>query len=82
MGRDVHDGRRAYERYADFGVAPGVRAPQTWQVPRATFDQLLLRHAAASGAEVRERHRVLDVAFDDCGVTVTVQGAASEAAAP
>src|SRR3984893_16063333 len=28
------------QRYADFSVAPGVRSPQTWQVPRATFDQL------------------------------------------
>jgi flavin-dependent dehydrogenase len=65
------DGR--VERYADFAVAPDVRTPQTWQVPRATFDHLLLRHAAASGADVRERHRVLDVAFDDHGVTVTVQ---------
>jgi flavin-dependent dehydrogenase len=52
-----------------------VRAPQTWQVPRAAFDHLLLRHAAASDVDVRERHRVLDVAFDDNGVTVTVQGA-------
>jgi len=46
------------ERYADFTIARGVRAPQTWQVPRATFDHLLLRHAAASGADVRECHRV------------------------
>lgn len=65
------DGRT--ERYADFGVAPGVRAPQTWQVPRATFDQLLLRHAAASGVDVRERHRVVDVTFDKGGVTATAQ---------
>ena len=35
------------ERYADFAIAPAVRAPQTWQVPRATFDDLLLRHAAS-----------------------------------
>ena len=62
------------ERYADFGVAPGVRTPQTWQVPRATFDHLLLRHAASNGADVREQHRVLDVAFDEHGVTATVQG--------
>jgi flavin-dependent dehydrogenase len=65
------------ERYADFAVAPDVRSPQTWQVPRATFDHLLLRHAAASGADVRERHRVLDLAFDNGGVTVTVQGVES-----
>src|ERR1700682_1037751 len=34
------DGR--VERNADFAVAPDVRMPQTWQVPRATFDHLLL----------------------------------------
>jgi flavin-dependent dehydrogenase len=30
----------------------------------ATFDDLLLRHAATSGADVRERHRIVDVAFE------------------
>jgi len=66
------DGR--IERYADFGAAPNVHAPQTWQVPRATFDDLLLGHAARCGAVVRQRHRVLDVSFDDDGVTASVQG--------
>jgi flavin-dependent dehydrogenase len=61
------------ERYLDFSTAPDVGTPQTWQVPRATFDHLLLKHAAASGARVRERHRVLDVAFDADGLTATVQ---------
>jgi flavin-dependent dehydrogenase len=63
------------ERYADFGIAPDVRAPQTWQVPRERFDELLLRHAASCGADVRERHRVLDVSFDGLGVTASVQSA-------
>src|SRR5262245_27658639 len=63
------------ERYLDFGTAPGVDRPQTWQVPRATFDDLLLRHAAASGADVREQQRVVDLAFDDDGVTAAVQAA-------
>jgi flavin-dependent dehydrogenase len=71
------DGRA--ERYADFGVAPGVPAPQTWQVPRAAFDTLLLRHAATQGVDVHERHRVLDVAFDADGVTATVQAVSGEA---
>jgi flavin-dependent dehydrogenase len=64
----------ANERYADFSIASGVRAPQTWQVPRATFDHLLLKHAADSGALVHERHRVHEVQFDGDGVTLTVQG--------
>src|SRR5262245_30852914 len=67
----VGDGSR--ERYADFGIAPAVPAPQTWQVPRATFDHLLLNHAMSSGATVAEGHRILDVAFDADGVTATVQ---------
>jgi flavin-dependent dehydrogenase len=62
------------ERYADFSSGFGVRAAQTWQVERSTFDELLLRHAAARGAEVHERHRVLDIAFDPGGVTASVQG--------
>jgi flavin-dependent dehydrogenase len=63
-------GDGSMERFADFAVSPEVRTPQTWQVPRAEFDDLLLRHAAACGAEVREEHRVLDVAFDPNGVTL------------
>ncbi len=65
------DGRN--ERYADFAAARGVPAPQTWQVPRATFDHLLLQHAAASGADVRQRHRVHEITFDEGGVNLTVQ---------
>jgi FADH2-dependent halogenase len=58
------------DRFADFACGRGVTRPQTWQVPRAVFDELLLRHAARSGADVREHHRVTDVAFDPGGVTV------------
>lgn len=70
------DGR--IERYADFSVAPGVATPQTWQVPRSRFDELLLRHAARSGADVREGHRVVDLEVDEDGVTATVQDARAE----
>ena len=64
------------ERFADFAIAPDVPQPQTWQVPRARFDELLLRHAARSGADVREAHRVtaIDVAAD--AVTVSAVSAA------
>ena len=66
MGRDVHDGATAASNATPTSPSRQTcRAPQTWQVPRATFDHLLLRHAASSGVDVRERHRVLDVAFDD-----------------
>jgi flavin-dependent dehydrogenase len=69
------------ERYLDFSKSPDVRSPQTWQVPRAVFDQILLEHAAASGADVRQGHRVLDVAFDTDGLTATAQASAGAAAA-
>ena len=39
-------------------------------MPRATFDELLLRHSEKSGVAVRERHRALDAAFDAGGVTL------------
>jgi flavin-dependent dehydrogenase len=66
------DGRAA--RHVDFAIAPHVPRPQTWQVDRSTFDDILLRHAMSSGAEVHERHRAHDAAFDADGVTVTVAG--------
>ena len=65
------------ERFADFAIAREVPQPQTWQVPRATFDELLLRHAARSGADVREHHRVTDVEFDATGASVTVRDESS-----
>ncbi len=58
------------ERFADFAVSEEVPRPQTWQVPRQVFDHLLLGHAAACGADVRQEHRVTDVSFDSDGVTV------------
>jgi FADH2-dependent halogenase len=70
------DGR--IERYADFSAAPDVPTPQTWQVHRATFDDLLLRHAARSGADVRERHRVVDLEVHAHGVTARVKSAGGD----
>lgn len=78
-GATFGTGDGAIERFADFATSPEVRAPQTWQVPRAEFDELLLRHAAACGADVREEHRVLDAAFDPAGVTVTFRDRADSA---
>lgn len=55
------------------GLSPDAKDHTRSQ--NAAFDHLLLQHAASSGADVHERHRALDVAFDDQGVTATVQGA-------
>jgi FADH2-dependent halogenase len=62
----------ALERFADFAIVTEAPQPQTWQVCRETFDELLLRHASDSGADVRQQHRVTDVAFDADGVELTV----------
>ena len=37
------------------------RYPHAYQVVRATFDQILLDNAAASGVDVRQRHRVTEI---------------------
>ena len=58
------------ERYADFANAVETPTPQTFQVPRATFDHVLLQHSRRSGADVREGHRVVDATFDRDAATV------------
>jgi len=60
------------ERYADFQFARETPTPQTFQVLRERFDEILLRHAEKSGALVIEEHRMLDAAFDHDGVTLQV----------
>jgi flavin-dependent dehydrogenase len=66
------DGRPA--AYVDFTAAVETPSPQTYQVPRATFDELLLRHAERSGVVVRERHRAVDAIFEPDGVTLRFAG--------
>ncbi|HXF46910.1 MAG TPA: FAD-dependent oxidoreductase, partial [Burkholderiaceae bacterium] len=39
---------RDVEQYADFSAAVETPTPQTYQVPRARFDEVLLRHAERS----------------------------------
>ena len=60
--------------------------PHAYQVVRAQFDEILLRHAAGLGADVREEHRVIELLRDGDRVTgVGFEGAAggrSEATAP
>ena len=51
-------------RPVDFASAADDRHPMAYQVKRAEFDDLLLRHSADSGAEVREETAVEDVLFE------------------
>src|SRR5713101_991341 len=60
------------EQYADFGVAVETPTPQTFQVLRETFDDVLLRHSARCGVTVLEGHRVIDAVFAPEGVTLRV----------
>jgi len=58
------------EQYADFAAAVETPTPQSFQVLRERFDEVLLRHSAQCGVTVREGHRLLDAAFDAEGVTL------------
>ena len=61
--------------YIDFSAAVESPMPQTYQVPRARFDELLLRHAEQSSVIVREGARAIDASFGDDGVTLRYVGA-------
>jgi flavin-dependent dehydrogenase len=64
----------------DFGRALDRRFPYSFQVRRSSFDEVLLRNAAAKGAELFEECRVTDVAFSDGGepiVTASLAGGAA-----
>jgi len=59
------------ERYADFQFARETPTPQTFQVLREKFDDILLRHSEKCGARVLEEHRLVDADFDADGVTLS-----------
>jgi flavin-dependent dehydrogenase len=67
------------DQYADFAQAAEVPIARSYQVPRATFDQLLLEHAAKSGAVVVQGQTAREAVFDPDGVTLTYSGADREA---
>jgi FADH2-dependent halogenase len=60
------------EAYADFTASREIPFPQTWQVQREVFDDLLLRHAADCGAAVRQGMRVFEVTFGSDAVVLEV----------
>src|SRR5450432_2312551 len=64
-----------------FAEARDTSHPKAYQVKRADFDDLLLKHAASCGAEVREETAVEDVLFEGgraTGVRVRTAGSAAE----
>ncbi|HVR42763.1 MAG TPA: FAD-dependent oxidoreductase [Thermoanaerobaculia bacterium] len=62
------------DQYADFTHAWEVPRPRTWQVPRARFDEILLEHAAKSGARVLQERSAVAAEFDEEGVTLSHSG--------
>jgi FADH2-dependent halogenase len=61
-------------QYADFARACEVPRPQTYQVPRATFDEVLLTHAASCGAHVLQGRVATNADFDSNGVALSYTG--------
>ena len=62
-------------QYADFARACEVPTPQTYQVPRAEFDRVLLDHARNCGATVLQGCSADSAQFDADGVTLSYTGA-------
>ncbi|HUF79028.1 MAG TPA: NAD(P)/FAD-dependent oxidoreductase [Thermoanaerobaculia bacterium] len=65
-----------HERYAFFGDAEGVARPETFEVPRDRFDEILLDHAAACGAEVLQECRAKGVELFENGARLRIEDAA------
>ncbi|MHC5018555.1 MAG: NAD(P)/FAD-dependent oxidoreductase [Planctomycetota bacterium] len=63
-GAIFYDARGVLQQEYLFSNAGRDVPPHAWQVERSVFDELLLRNAAAAGAEVREGWRVRRVTFD------------------
>lgn len=59
-------------RPVDFARGIDDRHPSAYQVKRAEFDELLLRHSEDSGAEVREETPVSRVVFEDGRATAVL----------
>ena len=64
------------QRYACFGDAEGVARPTTFEVRRDRFDEILLDHAAACGAEVIQECRAKGVELGDDGAALRIEDAA------
>ncbi len=60
----------AHNSFIEFADAWDKSMPCAWQVRRADLDDVLFRHAGASGAATHEGCRVRDVKFDDDGADV------------
>jgi flavin-dependent dehydrogenase len=69
-GAEFALGNAAGMQRFNFGISLPPQHAQTFQVDRATFDQLLLDHARELGATVREEAKVTGLSADPEGVRV------------
>jgi flavin-dependent dehydrogenase len=68
----THDGLSG--RGVDFASVTEVKRPQTYQVPRAEFDRMLMERAREAGVDVREQHRVTACEFTSDAAVLEVEG--------
>jgi FADH2-dependent halogenase len=73
-GAQFHLGNGAKSLFLVFRNGVFTRHAEAFQVERATFDHLLLKHAQESGAEVREGWTVINFASSPGGVTLEARG--------
>lgn len=70
FGAQFHLGNSSKRLKLTFSNGSFTRETQAFHVERATFDHLLLKHARASGAEIREGWSVTRFLDQDSGVAV------------
>ncbi|MDB6039433.1 MAG: hypothetical protein JWM99_3274 [Verrucomicrobiales bacterium] len=77
-GAQFHLGNRSKSLYFVFDQGKFTRHTETFQVERAKLDEILLRHAAESGAEVREEWTVQKCQFGIDGIRVEARDSAGK----
>jgi flavin-dependent dehydrogenase len=70
FGAQFHSGNGAHSVHFVFRRGRFTREPEAMQVERSRFDHVLLKHAAVSGAEVREGWTVARVTAEPDGIKV------------
>ena len=72
-GVEFDSPQHEHRSFLEFQDALDKSQPYAWQVRRSELDEMLFRHAGASGARTFEGHRVRDVQLDADGATAEVE---------
>ena len=80
FGAQFHLGNGRKNIKLVFAMGKFTREPAAFQVERAKFDHILLKHARSSGAEVREGWTVSRFSSDATGVSVEARDESGKAA--